>query len=695
MRAWLVFLLAANVALASVAGAQEPLEAPEIVVEGEREKSEPEREQVFEDTPVETEVIPERVIREMPITNGADLARHLTGFRTQSRVQGEEAVVSIEGLPPEYTRILVNGQRYSGSVGGVDDLRDVPVHALERVEVKRGTQGVRQGGEGAGGTVEFVTRRPPDKGVEGSVDGGWGTDGKILVSTFSGGRVGPVGLTLSAVHDQIDGFDPRGDAISAVTGGSDSQRLSRDLYGTALWSPIERLDLHSRLGWRHEDENFVLLDADGVENHADPERRDFTRWITTNGFDWKPDEATRVRGDLTWYSALTDSEVGRTFEQDEDEWRFELNGERLFETGPLGHALTIGLDLRRPSLDLRGGAVPPGLPPEIGVQDADEHFRTGALFVEDEIALLEQVSLLAGLRGEVHDEFGFDVLPQVAVLVRPLETVRMRFSWGMNRRTPTLEDLYQPAVPQLGGAYFLAGNPDLETESSTSWRAGVEWNPRDWIALSVVGFWNEIDDAIRSTRFTDLNIVSGFEEVELQPCPPRCGTVVRPILTPATLYRKQNLAHLRTRGIEAELRVRPHPRIETRFGYTFLDTKIDDESLDLDELPNSPRNVVDGTLVARLPWSETQLALTGRWRGPAIVEASGTGLASFADSQTESDPSLILDLRVTQPVREGVALYMDFQNMTNEAAVDSYAIRGFTFFVGVRAELGWAGKATP
>ena len=76
----------------------------------------------------------------------------------------------------------------------------------------------------------------------------------------------------------------------------------------------------------------------------------------------------------------------------------------------------------------------------------------------------------------------------------------------------------------------------------------------------------------------------------------------------------------------------------------------------------------------------------------AFTENSGTGLLSFTDVGEKSDPSLVVDLRVTQPIRSGVEAYVDFQNLTSEDAVDSYAIRGFAFYVGVRADFDWAGS---
>jgi outer membrane receptor protein involved in Fe transport len=335
------------------------------------------------------------------------------------------------------------------------------------------------------------------------------------------------------------------------------------------------------------------------------------------------------------------------------------------------------------------------------------------VFFELESALAEWATLRLGLRLQTHSRFDEAVLPQVAFMLTPHETLKVRLSWGENQRNPSLRDLYQPPSPQLGGSYFLAGNPELQPESSQSWRAGFEWSPIRQASFSVVGFWNDFDDSIRSVL--DDTVVVGSNVVEengallpteleadfLELCSdalvnfrlPGCqrlagGGAAGIISTPITsnLFRKQNLDAVRTRGLEVRLDVRPHARLELELGYTLLDTEVrDSDRPDLRELPNEPKHVATARLYATLPWSETQVAIESEWRDRAIIETSGTGLLGFSDSATLSQPAFLLNLRIAQPVWRRVEVFLDARNLTDERIIDSYPIRGRTFFVGVRA----------
>lgn len=691
------------------AGAEEVRRARDILVEGRTL----EPAEIFEDTPTETEVLTRDDIQERPATNAAEVVRKLPGIRTQRRVQGEQAAVSVEGLPANYTKILVDGERYTGEVGGVQDLRDLPIGDVERIEILRGTQGLRHGTEAGGAVINLITRGAPRDAWRGSLSGGGGDAGKILGNGAVGVGNDWLGASLSFDHDQIDGFDAPDDLDEGVlTGGNaDSRRLSRDVYGTLRYEPLAELRLETKLGWREEDERLAFDDLD------DFDRRVFERWVLTQDVEWLASERTRVLGTVHWYDGRTESDVGRDVVIDDQEVKLHLAGEIFVETGPFSHALTAGVDARFDSLDLEEGEVAPslveaGLDAAPGGETVREELQKAGFFLIGESELSRWASLEWGGRLQLHSEFDPRFVPQAAVLFRPHETLKLRVSVGRNYFTPSLRDLYQPAVPNVGGSYFLEGNPDLEPETSTSYRAGLEWTPRSWVSFSTVGFWNDIEDHIRSTRPPDGGLITvGFEERlvtvpedirpglaficrDAMPPPPICDVlesgVPQTVQSPVTraLFRKQNLDTVTTRGFETRIELRPHHRFDLQLGYTWLDTKVVDSNLvGLTELPNEPHHTVDVLTRVTAPWVETDLILQARWRGRALIESSGTGLLGFTTAN-RSDDSLFLDLRVSRAITPSVEVHADVRNLTDERVEDSNVVRGRTWFLGLRMRFG-------
>ena len=642
--------------------------------------------EVFEDTPIQREVLPRQELERRPGTSAADLLRTIPGVRQQQRVQGEEAAVSIEGLPPEFTRALVDGERYTGEIGAVDDFRTIPLADAERVEVLRGAQALRYGSDAAGGVVRIDTPDPPRDGLRGWFEGGYGGDewGYGAGSLGYGGE--RAGGWLRFVNDQIDGFGAPNDVDDAVrvSAGPRSQRISRDLYGKLRLDPHGRIGLVTRFGWRSDDESGLS----GESGVGDREER---RWLVGQHGTWQLGEATRLVGSLNWYDTELTSDVGRAFELVEREPSGRLALEHLLETGPAVHALTVGFDAFAPGLELEESGFERSdvdQPISFPASDLDEEQRLGGVYAITESELTSWLAVEGGLRAQFHSDFGPELLPQVAVLLRPWQPdeqrfLRLRASWGRGYRTPSLRDLYQPPVAQLGGAYFLAGSPDLEPEHVESIRVGLEAAPVAAVSVAVTAFWNEIEDHIRSTLCRnpalcepDGSITTGFDDPIFPGFPPT------PIRSP--LFVKTNLAHVETRGVETRLRWKPHRRIDLELAYTWLETEVDDETITITELPNEPEHVVDGLVGVELPRTGTRLAALARWRGEALTETSGTGLASFT-SLEESDPSWIVDLRLVQPLgTSGFELYADLFNASDERVVDSNVVRGRTWFVGLR-----------
>ena len=68
--------------------------------------------------------------------------------------------ISINGLPPAYTAILIDGTPAYGNLASVYGLNGIPINIIERIEVSKGPNSTLYGTEAMAGTVNVVTKDP-------------------------------------------------------------------------------------------------------------------------------------------------------------------------------------------------------------------------------------------------------------------------------------------------------------------------------------------------------------------------------------------------------------------------------------------------------------------------------------------------------------------------------------------------------
>lgn len=664
--------------------------AEAIAVEDERLRPA----EVYQDTPVETEILDAEKLRNLPAINAIEALEAIPGIRITGQVQGQRGAVRIDGLPAEFTEILVNGQRYAGENEEAIDLGDVLFANVERIEILRGPQALRHSSRAAGGVIHIITRDPPRDGPAAEAMIATGDQEQVSGELTTGFGNETLGGSLVYDYNQIGGFespDPEStdfDDGLASPFGEGSLYRTHDLYATLAADPHDSVSAKTRLGYRIRDEGFA------VDDGPISSRRENQRALFSQQLEFAVGSASSLAATLTQSSDWTETDVGRRFRLADGFTRLELRGEHVLELGPTTHVASLGTDLATFAIELEEGPVDEDIDVEPG--ELSERIYRGGFYGIVESEWTDWLASEIGIRREVHSRFFPAWLPQAAILVTPVRwgedrALKLRLSAGRAVRYPSLRDVFQPPAPQQGGAYFLAGSRDLEPEKAWALRASVEAAPARWLSTTVTGFYSATSNSIRAAyRDRDIQVRETVIPANPALCPILpiwCTDRVEAVTSP--VFENANLDDFLSYGVETRIEFRPATWLELQLGYTWNRSLVDDSNLALenDLLPNSPEHIANGVVTLTAPRWQTALTLRGQWRDRAVIERSGTGLSSFATGQ-ESNTSIEFDLRLRQPLdlwlERPLEVFADLQNATDNRVIDSNVVRGRSFLIGLR-----------
>ena len=359
-----------------------------------------------------------------------------------SGASGAVTSVFMRGANSNQTLFLVDGIRlndpnadYFNFVGGAC------VSSCDSLEVSHGPQSTLYGGEAMGGVIALSVQ-----------PGGGEPRGRVFLEVGSFGTV----------QGTIDAQGQRGDTAYSVSlsgGHTDNDRAHNEFDSVNFVARLdqrinETLKVGATLrGFRGEYESpgdRFTNDPDNLEEESN--------WLATAFAEFAPSD--ELSGRIT---------IGRQIRE-------------FTSTNPGGFGIQVtNIDNERAVLDGQlsfGGwdrhRVTAGFTAEAnsttndGFGNIDEDQSLFAVFVQDEIALRENLWVTAGLRSDDHDTYGRATTGRgtLAWQVVP-DVIKLRGSYGTAFRSPSFLDLY-------GTSAFYQGNPDLEAEEGGGWDVGVD-----------------------------------------------------------------------------------------------------------------------------------------------------------------------------------------------------------------------------
>ena len=506
---------------------------------------------------------------------------------------GAFSTLSVRGFSPGQVQIYLDGVPLTRADNETVNLADLPMDAVERIEVYRGMTPLGFPQSGPGGVVNIITRAPDDAPVL-AASASYGSFDTRKATVVHGASVDAWDYLVFASYLGSEGdFDftddrgtddnPRDDReVERINNDFDSGSLvvrARRSLGdrgeltvtTDTFAKEEGVPGRDAPQSEHARRRIIrqLTSIDGTLRLAAPMPIDLRTgaWVAYRREDFEvpfPDPAFAVPRDATNESVV-------------------VGGQLLARTVASRHhapGAIVAMAYERFDESDDVGAFPAAEPGDAPTRTR-LHLTLGA---DDEIALLDgRVLLVPSLRWEYfRDDFpgdprvldSFDasgtethdfVAPRLGTRAELIEGVTLFGNVGRWERVPNLRELF-------GTAGLVVGDPTLDPERSFNWDVGLRAElPAMGILpgglLEYAYFESDLDDVI--------------------------------LLEPSStnVFRPRNVASAHVEGHEVAARVRVTPRLHVHGNYTYQDARDDGEDVaffDGNQLPGRPRHEAFG-----------------------------------------------------------------------------------------------------
>jgi len=472
-----------------VAEAEDEIELGEVEVEGEKPGGEG-----LKNEPTMIEVIGREEIEESGAEDLLDLLRRKVGMNESETFGGTS--IGLLGMPAKFTLVLIDGRRITGRVFEQIDFNQLPLSAVERIEVIKGPSSTLYGSDAIGGVINIITRKP-DEGLTVELRSGigkFGLETEGVGAMFGRGRNS---LLLDCERFLYGGydFDPR----TLDTDGDEERHYNIFGKWRLKFAPAARLEFTAfRFNEIRQSVKFAPPD---ITRRGDTKTR---RLQLSLGLEWdvKPGQTASLGiRDGSFAHSYSSVLVGYedTFHITaftEDSRDFELE----YMWYLTDHIVTAGLQRLHDEIE------------SDRVADNGAEYDTNVAFVQHEWKISPTWTWIWGARADDNSEYGARVSPRIGFRWRPNDGIDVRCGISRGFRSPGLRELYFDFNSPFG--YRVEGNPDLSPETSTGYQLSFDARPTKNDQVRVTLFRNEVANLIEAVEISESPWVFRTQNIE-------------------------------------------------------------------------------------------------------------------------------------------------------------------------------------
>lgn len=587
------------------------------------------------DLPANTQTTTPEAFHMYDAQSAGDAVRRLTSVSIDEQGRlGTFRLAGIRGATSNQTLILIDGRPMGGiGLSGSQDLSEIPVEQIDRIEVVRGGASALYGPNAIGGVINVITKRATNKGTPiSNVSYEKRSYGNQTYRLNFGSRYGPVDFFFFGNQQTEGGYRDNSDARTHNIGGNVGLSMGK---GGKLLFDIASYHANSGVSGQL----FPDIPTNKWDNHVEkaastPQGRQITDSRYARASYILPLPAN-ILSTLRVFGSERQVEFKEPlFGVDSDRHEQSKGAEAQFEL-PLG--FLVGGTFLRDRLDSRDRA-----------NSANNYIawvENYGIFIQETFKW-KALTLIPSGRFDHNSQVGDSKNPRVQTIVDANSWLRLSGSAGRSFRAPTIDDLFTPFT-NYGFGFSYVGNPNLRPEKAWTYDAGAEVYDEKR-SLKVSYFRANITDLIQTTSAaasTSVNV----------------GEAVR-------------------QGMEIQAEELVSDRFKHALNYTYLSNRGKPSGYtDYVTLRLSPRHTVNYLTDLRLV---KNLTMNNNFRfRDARFEGNG-------DTGTKLGAVFLWDLRFAYQIRQ-MELYIGTQNLTNKRYEDrsGYPLPGRSYFGGVSLRL--------
>lgn len=439
----------------------------------------------LKDSPVPVEVITQKEIQQANAASVEDALQKLVpsiSFQSTSMSNN----IYMNGLSGKYVLVMINGRKVAGDTSGNIDFSRINLARVKRIEILKGAASALYGSDAMAGVINIIMDDDARDLINVMSDTRISSHGRLTESANADVNAGWFSSHTSYQRQQSDGWklsnyeESNGELIETDKQpvyhwfSNDisqnftfriTEKLTFDIFGTYSTyendrAPVVKYNIEHKTYQYGGSAKYMLPHSSYLEFGANTTNyRSFQNYTDKSGSYKAGDSMNSKNQDYT--NAYLKSVL-------------KLSNY---------HLLNIGLDYTYDGLKSTATS-------NLGDMK-DRSMYTLALYAQDEIKLLQNLSTVIGFRYIYHETFKSRFNPKVSVMYK-LGEFNLRASYASAFRAPTLQQLY--AISEKSNK-ITVGSTNLDPESSNFYNLNAEYNNK-YISASVSFYQNDIRNLI-------------------------------------------------------------------------------------------------------------------------------------------------------------------------------------------------------